>query len=139
MFESKFELERVFRDFRSLILTSFFHNVWKIWNFHSSLTSKILPKISAKIIEFLAYKNFWSDLDQKWLKLTIFGPIRTQFRSKQLKIWPIGSIESTKLSPNRTKNGHFGQIRPSLIYNNWCKYSRYFWHRRGSGPRKRYS
>jgi len=44
MFEPEFESDRVFRDFRSLILTSFFHNVWKIRNFQSSATSKILRK-----------------------------------------------------------------------------------------------
>jgi len=27
-----FESERVFRDFRHSILTSFFHNFWKVWN-----------------------------------------------------------------------------------------------------------
>jgi len=32
MFESEFESERVFHDFRSSILTSFFCNFWKVGN-----------------------------------------------------------------------------------------------------------
>jgi len=96
MFESEFEWERVFPNFRSSRLTSFFlpffRNVWKIWNFQSSGTSKILQKL----FKFLALENaetfqfchFWSDLNQKSQKLAIFGPIWTQFRSKERKIWP---------------------------------------------------
>jgi hypothetical protein len=42
--------------------------------------------------------HFWSDLDQKWQKLTIFGSIWTQFRSKQLKIWPLNRLEPTRFN-----------------------------------------
>ncbi len=72
--------------------------------------------------------HFWSDLNQKWQKLTIFGPIWTKFRSKQLKIWPgihfcidpINPIESIRsCRSNRSKKGWYKFTKMAKINHFW--------------------
>ena len=61
-------------------------------------------------------------------KKTIFGPIWTQFRSKQLKIWPeshfwsdrLDLIESIQLSWSDQK-WHTGQTLRPILSPNWTK------------------
>jgi hypothetical protein len=67
--ESVFESERVFRNFRNSILTSFFCNFWKVWNRTISKFSVIWniwkplfltlkQEIISKLISELFFQNF---------------------------------------------------------------------------------
>ena len=58
--------------------------------------------------------------------MAIFGPIWTQFRSgrsgrSEMAFWPNFKLFRPKLSPNRTKNGHFS-LKHKLFSFLTCKF-----------------
>jgi len=101
MFESEFELEQVFRNFQSSVLTSFFRNFWKVWNRTNSELSE----------NFGMFGNpcFWPKTPCFWQRKPVFDPQTPGFASKKQEI--------------------ICELMSELFLQNFCEFEKtgYFW------------